>query len=168
MDGTFVDDISSFSGNIKNKNAELKLRNCVADLKGRLYKIYSEITENKKSGTLQILASPNKIEVIAKDVSVQGLGKAFDKVLPQCFVNGNLKLSPSQDCFSGTGHFKMEELISRRSTIDVDLKQDQKGLFVRGNLSNATDNLRLEILIPVFMSVVRKAFSKAVNTTFIS
>ncbi len=151
MNGTFVGDVLSFSGNIKNKNAELKLKSCVVNLKNRLYKISSEITDSKKSGTLELLASPNKIEIIAKNVSVQSMGKTFDKVLPQCFVNGSLKLSPYQDIFSGTGRFKMEDLISRRSKIDVDLKQDQRGLSIQGNLSNTTDDLRLEILIPIFI-----------------
>lgn len=151
LNGTFVDNVLRFSGNIKNKNAALELKNCVINFKNRLYEISSEITENKKSGTLQIFASSDRIEVVAKDVSVQSLGKIFDKILPQCFVNGSVKLSPYQDYFSGTGHFKMEELISHRSTVDIDLKQDQKGLFIRGNLSNVTDDLRLEILIPAFI-----------------
>ena len=152
LSGTFVDDTLSFSGNIKNKNAELKLKGCVINFKNCLYKVSSEIVENKKSGTLDIYTSPDKVEIAAKDISVQGFGKAFDKILPQCFVNGSLKLSPCQGYFSGTGYFKIEELISCRSTVNVDLKQDQKGLFVRGNLSNVTDDLRLEILIPAFIN----------------
>ncbi len=149
MEGTFVDNVLRFSGNVKNKSARLDLRNCILDFKNRIYQVALEINENSKLGSLKILISQDKIDVVAKNLSIQGLGKAFDKILPQCFVNGSFKLISSQDYFSGSGYFKMEELISRKSTINISLKQDQKGLFVQGNLFNTTDNLRLETLIPV-------------------
>ncbi|MBO7536984.1 MAG: translocation/assembly module TamB domain-containing protein [Alphaproteobacteria bacterium] len=151
MNGTLVDDVLSFSGNIKNKNTELKLKNCIINLKDRSYQILLEVIGNKKTGTLQLLASANKIYVVAQNMSVQDLGKAFGKILPQCLINGSFESAPSQDCFAGKGYFKVEELISRQSKIDINLKQDREGLSVQGNLSNAVDNLRLEALVPVLI-----------------
>lgn len=151
LNGTFVDDVLSFSGNIKNKNTELKLKNCIINLKDRSYQFFLEVTGSKKLGTLQLLASANKINVTAKNMSMQDLGKAVGKILPQCLINGSLKLAPFQDCFSGTGHFRIEELISRQSKIDINLKQDREGVSVQGNLSNAVDSLQLEALIPVLV-----------------
>lgn len=148
MNGTFVDDILNFSGNIKNKNIELKLKKCVINLKDHSYQVFLEVVGIKKTGTLQLSASANKIEVVAKNILVQDFGKALGKNFPQCLINGSFELTPSQDCFAGTGHFRIEELISRQSKIDINLKQDREGVSVQGNLSNAVDNLRLEALIP--------------------
>ena len=149
MKGTFVDNIFSFSGNVKNKNTELKLKDCIINFNDRLYKIFFEVSENKKSGTLQFLASSDKIDVTAKNFSLQDFGKAFDKIFPPCLINGNLKFTPYNDHFAGAGHFKIKKLISQQSSIDVSLKQNREGLFVQGNLSNAVDNLQLEALIPI-------------------
>ncbi len=151
MNGTLVDDVLSFSGNIKNKNAELKLKNCIINLKDRSYQIFLEVIGNKETGTLQFFASTDKIDISIKNMSSQDFGKTFNKIFPQCIISGRFKLSPYQDYFAGTGYFKIGDLISRKSTVDVNLKQDQKGMFIQANLFNVTDNLRFKTLIPVFV-----------------
>ncbi len=164
LNGNLDHEILSFSGNIQNKNASLTLKNCSFDLKNRSYKVSSEIKENKKLGKLQILVSPNEINLSAENFSVQRVGKIFNKNFPECLINGYVNLNPDRDCFSGTGHLKFEKLLSQRSNVDINLKQNQKGLFVQGNLRNTTDNLLLDVMIPI---VIKRNFDCSISNNLL-
>ena len=83
LNGSFEKNTLTFSGDIRNKNAILTLKNAALDFKNRLYKISAEIKENKTIGKLEILISPSKIDLLVENFSIRGVGKVLDKILPK-------------------------------------------------------------------------------------
>lgn len=151
MNGNVSDNLLDISGTIKNQNNLLRLNNVNLNFRNKLYKIPLEIMDGKKSGKFLLSVSPYKIEVLARDFSLSGLGQIFDQNIPQCVVNGNFNLVLRQGLFCGTGGFNLEKLLDRKNTLNISLNQDQKGLSIQGRLNNASDNLQLDILVPFFI-----------------
>jgi hypothetical protein len=151
IDGNISDNLLGISGTIKNQDNLLRLNSANLNFKDKLYKIPLEITKGKNFGKFSLSVSPHKIEVLARDFSLSGLGQIFDQNIPQCVVNGSFNLVLQQDLFCGTGSFNLEKLLARENTLNISLNQNQKGLSLQGRLTNATDDLKLDILIPFFI-----------------
>ena len=151
IDGGISGNSLSISGTIKNQNNLLSLNNVNLNFRDRVYEIPLGITSKEKFGKFLLFISPSKIEASAKDFSLRGLGQIFNQNIPQCIVNGNFNLVLQQGLFFGKGSFNLEKLLTRKNTLNVTLDQNQKGLFVQGRLTNTTDNLKLDILVPFFI-----------------
>lgn len=151
LQGSYADNVLHAVGNIKNKNNLLELKDGSANFNKKQYNISFEVTDKSKIGKFQLSVSPDKINSTIENLSVRGIGQIFNKTLPQCFVNGGFSLTPQQNLFFGNGHLKLDGIISKKSTFDINLKQDQKGLYIQGDLANATDHLQFNTLIPIFV-----------------
>ena len=152
LDGSYSDSTLQIFGSLRNKNSLIKIKDVLANFNRKLYNVSLEIADKNETGRVQLFVSPNKINSTIENFSVGGVGKVFDKILPHCFVNGNFSLSSDQNLFLGSGHLKIDGIISKRSTFDIGLKQDQRGMYIQGDLANATDHLKFATLIPVFIN----------------
>ena len=152
LDGNYSDNVLKIFGNIKNKNSLLKIINIGADSSKKLYNVSFEVRDKNKSGKFLLSVSPDKIDSTIENLPIQGIGKVLNKIFPLCFVNGSFSLIPDQNLFLGNGHLKIDGVVSKRSSFDIDLTQDRKGIYIQGDLTNSTDHLQFSTLIPIFIN----------------
>lgn len=124
---------------------------CELDFEKMNHNFICEVSNNKtrKSGQMkfQIGDKATKIEFAS---FYPGL---FSKVLgvyaPKCRLDGSIKLNHAGDAISGKGYVSISELLSKRTSLELNATFLEKGIQLNGIMKNAENTLSGDIFFPV-------------------
>ncbi len=149
LSGKLENNSLKFSGKIVNSKNILNIQNGLLNIQNKIYKLIAKMSNPKPQGKVKIDINRNKFNLLFDDFSLKVFGSFFNKVVPQCKLNGRMELSSINEIFLGSGKFKIKGLVSKQNVLDLKVSNREAGLFLKGNIKNLTDNISVEALFPV-------------------
>ena len=107
--------------------------------------------KTNKSGLLELKKNEEVTQLKLSSFRPNILGKIFGIWIPRCSLDGSVKFNHSKKQVSGGGQITISELLSGRSTVELNGKLIDSGLQLIGTIKSAKNTLRCNVFVPIFL-----------------
>lgn len=133
--------------------ANCVLKTCNLDFEHNHYNVIFDLLNKKtnKFGRLELKKSKAVTQLGLSSFHPNILSKIFGVWIPRCSLDGSVKFNHSEKQISGGGRITISELLSGRSTVELNGKILNSGLQLVGIIKSAKNTLKCNAFVPVFL-----------------
>lgn len=128
-------------------------KTCKLDFEHNYYNVIFNLLNKKtnKSGLLELKKNEEVTQLKLSSFRPNILGKIFGIWIPRCSLDGSVKFNHSKKQVSGGGQITISELLSGRSTVELNGKLIDSSLQLIGTIKSAKNTLRCNAFVPIFL-----------------
>lgn len=154
ISGTISDSLKNISlnkGKIKTDNLQSNIKICDLDFDNGNYKIICDTADKRSGKTGSLHFHSNKKETNIKFNSFQPniINVLLGVWFPRCRLNGAINLEHSKNSVSGNSHIIISDLLSGRSSVELNGRLIHDGLQLNAIVKNAKNVLRADMSVPI-------------------
>ena len=155
-DGKISDSFQKISLNqcsLVSDEVKCDTKKCDLDFEKNYYDIAFDVFNKKtnKSGHLEFKKNEAVTQLEFAAFRPNTLGKIFGIWIPKCSLEGTVKFNHSEKKVSGGGQITISELLSGRSSVELNGKITDNKLQLDGAIKSAKNTLRCSAFVPIFL-----------------
>jgi hypothetical protein len=121
----------------------------VADTKSSAQEVRCVLADKRKSGEAKIKIQSQETICDFKTFSVERFMKLFNRNVPDCRLDGTIKLKEENGIFTGEGALFLSNLLAHKQKLAINLNLSGKGAKIDVNFKNNKDSIDVFTFLPI-------------------
>jgi hypothetical protein len=164
--------ISLKNGKIEFPNNKIELEDCIFDAISNVYRVNCSLSNKKNVGKAKINCDNQAITCNFSSFPLDKFMVIFNRNIPSCRLNGDLKLKTENGNFIGNGKLSLLSFVAHKRHLEIDLKSLHNGVKISANVNHQKDFIKVSALVPIVLksdgSIIKNLNSNQLNCNIIA